>query len=134
LDQIDREAWNPSDYATHLTRRARGLPFWFSMAVHGTDKYRTAIERTLSIAREVAAGIESRSELELVMAPELSVLLFARRGWDLEQYQRWSQQAARDGVILCIPTTWRGRTVLRLAFVNPDTEPARVLAALDTLR
>jgi aromatic-L-amino-acid decarboxylase len=23
--------WNPSDYAYHLTRRARGLPLWFSL-------------------------------------------------------------------------------------------------------
>src|SRR5215471_16443789 len=27
--------WNPTDYAYHLTRRARGLPLWFSMAVYG---------------------------------------------------------------------------------------------------
>ena len=36
--------WNPSDYAYHLTRRARGLPLWFSMAVYGLDAYRQAIE------------------------------------------------------------------------------------------
>src|SRR5579872_1501965 len=29
---------NPSDYAIQLTRRARGLPLWFSLAVHGTDR------------------------------------------------------------------------------------------------
>ena len=27
--------WNPSDYAFQLTRRASGLPFWFTLAVHG---------------------------------------------------------------------------------------------------
>ena len=27
--------WNPTDYAYHLTRRARGLPLWFSLAVNG---------------------------------------------------------------------------------------------------
>ena len=32
----DRPDWNPSDYAYHLSRRARGLPFWFSLATHGT--------------------------------------------------------------------------------------------------
>ena len=32
--------WNPSDYAYHLTRRARGLPLWFSLAVHGLEAYR----------------------------------------------------------------------------------------------
>ena len=40
--------WNPSTYAFHLTRRARGLPFWFSLATHGTRRYAEAIEDTLS--------------------------------------------------------------------------------------
>ena len=31
--------WNPTDYAYHLTRRARGLPLWFSLAVYGVDAY-----------------------------------------------------------------------------------------------
>ena len=35
----DDEPWNASDYAHHLSRRARGLPFWFSLATHGTDAY-----------------------------------------------------------------------------------------------
>jgi glutamate/tyrosine decarboxylase-like PLP-dependent enzyme len=38
LDAIDREVWNPWDYGVHLTRRARGLPFWFSLATHGTNR------------------------------------------------------------------------------------------------
>ena len=40
LDPVNVEGeWNPSDFAIQLTRRARGLPFWFSLAVHGTDAY-----------------------------------------------------------------------------------------------
>jgi len=38
------EEWNPSDYAYHLTRRARGLPLWFSLAVHGTVAYGAAVD------------------------------------------------------------------------------------------
>ncbi len=41
------EEWNPSDYAFHLTRRARGLPLWFSMAVNGLDAYCDAVEAGL---------------------------------------------------------------------------------------
>ena len=45
LDVVtDRPDWNPSDYAYHLSRRARGLPFWFSLATHGTAAYAEAIE------------------------------------------------------------------------------------------
>ena len=36
---------------------------------------------------------------------------------------------ARD-VMLCVPTAWRGQTVLRLAFVNPATDPDKVIAIL----
>ena len=134
LDQIDREAGNPSDLAIHLSRRARGLPFWFSLATHGTDRYVAAIERTLETTRTVADAIRAADHVHLVCEPELSVLLFERPGWDDDQYAVWSNALAKDGVILCVPTTWRGRTVLRLAFVNPDTQPARVIDVLDTLR
>ena len=134
LDQIDREASNPSDLAIHLSRRARGLPFWFSLATHGTDRYVAAIERTLETTRTVAEAIRACDHLDLVCEPELSVLLFERPGWDENAYAVWSNALAKDGVILCVPTKWRDRTVLRLAFVNPDTQSARVIEVLATLR
>ncbi len=134
LDQIDREAGNPSDLAIHLSRRARGLPFWFSLATHGTDRYVAAIERTLETTRAVAEAIRVYDHLNLVCEPELSVLLFERPGWDHDAYAAWSNTLAKQGLILCVPTRWDDRTVLRLAFVNPDTQPARVVEVLDTLR
>jgi len=134
LDQIDREMWNPADLATHLSRRARGLPFWFSLATHGTDRYAAAVERTMDTSRTVAAAIRSNPHLKLVCEPQLSVLLFQRTGWDAGAYRAWSQRMALEGVILCLPTTWHGETVLRLAFVNPATQAGRVIEALDTLR
>ena len=51
LHSENPEEWNPSDYAYHLTRRARGLPLWFSMAVYGLDAYRDAVEAGLAIAQ-----------------------------------------------------------------------------------
>ena len=130
LDAIDREVWNPWDYAVHLTRRARGLPFWFSLATHGTNRYAAAIEQTLATARAVAEGIRSIPQLSLLLEPTLSVVLFERAGWDDMAYRRWSRRLALEGRILCVPTQWKGRTVLRLAFVNPATEADRVLEVL----
>ena len=46
-DDVGQQEWNPSDFAHHLSRRARGLPFWFSLATHGTEAYRDAIETAL---------------------------------------------------------------------------------------
>ena len=134
LDVIDREAPNPSDLAIHLSRRVRGLPFWFSLATHGTERYVEAVERTLRTAREVAAGIRRSRHLTLVHAPDLTVLLFERLGWDAERYQEWSRSQALAGTILCLPTRYQGRIVLRLAFVNPATRAADVLAVLDAMQ
>ena len=48
IDVIEERAeWNPSDFAIHLTRRARGLPLWFSLAANGWRPYAEAIERCI---------------------------------------------------------------------------------------
>jgi len=62
------------------------------------------------------------------------VLLFERPGYSPEDYARWSDRTAEAGLMLCVPTRWTGDTVLRLAFVNPNTRADEVLAVLDTLR
>ncbi|MDA8434500.1 MAG: aminotransferase class V-fold PLP-dependent enzyme [Actinomycetales bacterium] len=134
LDVIDREATNPSDLAIHLSRRARGLPLWFSLATHGTDRYAAAVEQSLTTAREVAAYIRGSDHLRLLLEPMLSVVIFDRPGWADADYQTWSQELAASGRILCLPTRLHGETALRLAFVNPRTEAARVIEVLDTLR
>ncbi|MFI7499808.1 pyridoxal phosphate-dependent decarboxylase family protein [Streptomyces sp. NPDC049687] len=134
LDAIDRDVHNPADLALHLSRRARGLPFWFSLAVHGTDRYSRAVERTLATSRQVADAIRASDHLRLVTEPELSVILFERPGWSAGDYARWSARAAETGSTLCVPTQWNGATVLRMAFVNPDTRAGDVIDVLNTLR
>ncbi len=125
LDPIRaNEAFNPSDYAYHLTRRARGLPFWFSLAVHGTDAYRDAIERTLEITRDAARRIAAAPHLELILEPELTVVLWRRVGWSSEQYHEWSDQMLRDQRAFVMPTTWHGETVLRAVYLNPECPPS----------
>ncbi len=133
LEQVDRSEWNPADYAVHLTRRARGLPFWFSLATYGTDMYRDAVEQVLSVTRGVVEEIGRRTYLSLVMEPDLSVVLFERTGWDEADYVAWSERNARAGIVLCVPTRWADRPVLRFCFVNPDTLVERISEVLDSL-
>ncbi|MGB0156513.1 MAG: pyridoxal phosphate-dependent decarboxylase family protein, partial [Luminiphilus sp.] len=89
--------WNPSDYAHHLSRRARGLPFWFSLAVHGTKAYADAVEVTLDCAREAATMIEAHPNLEMVTDQRLSICVFRRIGWTPEQYKEWSDALLERG-------------------------------------
>ena len=113
--------WNPTDYAYHLTRRARGLPLWFSMAVNGIDAYREAIEVVVRLARQTADLVEATPHLELVREPDLGIVLFRRLGWQPQDYEAWAQALHRDEVAFVPPTRWDGETVGRLAFLHPDT-------------
>ena len=133
LEQIDRDEWNPSDYAIQLSRRARGLPFWFSLATYGTDRYAAAVETVLATTAEIVTGIDADPALELVMEPDLSVILFRRPGWSEDTMRAWSADAARAGTVLIIPTRWKDELVFRLCLVNPRTEAADVLAVLATM-
>jgi glutamate/tyrosine decarboxylase-like PLP-dependent enzyme len=128
------DAWNPSDYAHHLTRRARGLPLWFSLATYGTDAYREAVEAVLATTAAVADEIRSRPRLELLMDPQLSVLLFRRVGWGPGDYERWWRRLLDQQVAFVQPTAWNGEKVARLCFVNPTTTLDHVRPVLDALR
>lgn len=123
LDVIHTGAgeWNPSDYAYHLTRRARGLPLWFSLAVNGVDAYRDAIEVAADLARQTAALIDAAPQLELIREPDLGVVLFRRVGWTAADYDAWAQRLHDEQVAFIPPTKWEGQTVGRFAFLHPDT-------------
>ncbi|HEV8569387.1 MAG TPA: pyridoxal-dependent decarboxylase [Actinoplanes sp.] len=135
LDVIhDKPAeWNPTDYAYHLTRRARGLPLWFSLAVHGVKAYSDAIETAIRLARDTAEEIRRRPYLELVREPDLSVVLFRRPGWKPDDYTRWADRLLSDQVAFIPPSAWEGETVARFAFLHPHTPMDLVHEILDRM-
>jgi len=127
----DDAAFNPSDYGVHLTRRPRGLPFWFSLAVHGSDAYRDAVERALALTREAAAEIRARDDLELLCEPELTVLVYRRRGWAAADYDGWATGLRRSGTAFVLPTVVGGEPAARIAIVNPATTLDDIRQVLD---
>ena len=134
LDVItDAPDWNPSDYSIGLTRRARGLPLWFSLATHGTAAYTEAIERTLAVTRFAEAEIARRPYLEALREADLSVLVFRRLGWETEDYHAWSAEMMREEFAFVVPTSHEGETVARFAIVSPTTSEDDISAILDTM-
>ncbi len=125
--------WNPSDYAYHLSRRARGLPLWFSLAVYGTDAYRDAVDTALDTARQAAALVRATPRLELVREPTLSIVLFRRVGWARADYDAWSARVLAEQIAFVTPTAWEGEPVARMALLHPDTTTDVVREILDTM-
>jgi glutamate/tyrosine decarboxylase-like PLP-dependent enzyme len=133
LDALHDGTWNPSDYAIQLTRRTRGLPFWFSLAAAGTDAYTDAMEETLQVARDAAVLVKEHPNLELLREPDLSIVAFTRKGWSKAQYQQWSNQLLEDQIGFVTPSSHDGEPILRFAIVNPWTTIADIKAILATL-
>jgi len=131
LDEDDE--WNPSDYAIHLTRRARGLPFWFSLAAHGTTEYAKAMERTMEVAKNAAEQVRNHPNLKLLMEPTLSIVAFERVGWAGDDYEKWSDKLLVDQIGFVTPSAHKGKPILRFAIVNPWTSESDISEILATL-
>ena len=125
--------WNPSDYALNLTRRVRGLPLWFSLATYGVGAYREAVRLNVELAHQIADEIRRRDYLSLVRDPELSVVVFERVGWNLSEYDEWSENLLESGFGFVVPSSHAGRPNLRFAIVNPLTKLHDLIKILDSL-
>lgn len=125
--------WNPSDYAFQLTRRARGLPLWFALAVHGVDAFAAAVRAGVAAAAAAAAQVEATPYLELVLPPELGVVVLRRRGWGTAEYAAWSQARLSSGEAVVVPTSWDGEPALRMVFLHPRVPDGLVAGLLASL-
>lgn len=130
--------FNPADYQIQLTRRVRGLPLWFSLAMHGTDKYKWAVEEGITLANKAGEMIDREAHVELVRDPSLSCVLFRRKGWTPDDYRDWTYKNHRDGIALVTPTKWKTgdtyETVARFCFINPHTTKNDIQVVLDTMK
>ncbi|WNH12103.1 pyridoxal phosphate-dependent decarboxylase family protein [Thalassobellus suaedae] len=130
--------FNPTDYQIQLTRRVRGLPLWFSLAMHGTDRYKEAVERGLELAQIAGRLIEENPNVELVRTPSLSCVLYRRIGWKPEDYTHWTYENHKKGFALVTPTKWKNgdtfETVSRFCFINPDTTEKDIEMILDSMK
>jgi glutamate/tyrosine decarboxylase-like PLP-dependent enzyme len=130
----DSGLWNPTDYSFGLTRRTRGLPLWFSLATHGVQKYREAVEANIDLAHQAAALIKKLDFLELVREPELSVVVFERKGWELADYDRWSEKLLKDEIGFVVPSSHKGKPNTRFAIVNPLTSIELLSKILESMK
>jgi glutamate/tyrosine decarboxylase-like PLP-dependent enzyme len=129
----DNGDWNPSDYAYNLTRRPRGLPLWFSLATHGIAAYREGVKYNIDLARQIADEIKQRPDLRLVREPELSVVVFEKDGWTINEYNAWSEKLLARQQAFVVPSSHHGKPNARFAIVNTKTEFSELVSILDSM-
>ena len=125
--------------APELSRRFRGLPFYISMRHYGIDRLGRNALHNVRCAEYLAALIERQEQLELVVAPQLSILCYRFRpaGLDDDQVDRLNSEIRDrvhlEGDYLMSPTRVHGRPVLRVCIVNHGTRAAHVEGLLDSV-
>ena len=113
--------------APELSRRFRALPFYISMRCYGIEKLGRNALHNVQCAEYLAALIRQENELELIAAPQLSILCFrflAAGCSDAEIDQINSairDQIQLEGDYLMSPTQVRGRSALRVCIINHAT-------------
>ena len=132
--EVSPEEWNPADYAVHLTRRARGVPLWFSLATNGVQAYRDAVDTCLRTAHEFTAEVEGAPHLRLFAPTTLSIVTFTRDGWERADYERWSREQLAAGRFFIAVSEFRGRPLLRVCIVHPKVTIEALREVIDSLQ
>lgn len=139
--QEERELVDFCEISPELSREPRGVRVWLPMRMHGARVFRAQLDEKIDLARYAAKKLRGWSDVELLYAPELSLLAFrvVPKGMiDPAQIDR-VQHRVKSGVnkrqrVLITSSIVHGRTVLRLCIVSFRTHKERIEMALEDLR
>lgn len=138
----DEERPNFCDHGIQLTRNFRALKLWFSIKTFGMKSFRAAVTHGMAMAEHAESLLRAMPDWEVCTAAQLALLSyrFAPAGLSagrLDEINRALVDASqRDGFVFVSSTNHKGRTVLRLNTINPNTTPDDIrdsLNRLDTL-
>lgn len=126
--------------APELSRRARSLAVWATLAAYGRSGYRAIVERSLDIASHVAEEVEAAPDLELLAPAPLNVVCFRYRPshFPADELDELNLAIGRavltDGRVYVGTTRWAGTVGFRPAFVNWRTTTSDADLMLETVR
>ncbi|MDO4289544.1 MAG: aminotransferase class V-fold PLP-dependent enzyme [Eubacterium sp.] len=128
------------DLGPELTRPARGLKLWFTLQTLGSQAFAGAIDHGCALAELAEKIVASRPGWEIVSPASLGILNFrCVGGGDLsaETQDSLNQEIARrvteSGFAQVFTTELRGRKVIRLCIINPETTEADLRQTLDLI-
>jgi glutamate/tyrosine decarboxylase-like PLP-dependent enzyme len=116
--------------APEMSRRARSLAVWATLAAYGRRGYRAMVERHVALAARLAEEVQTSPDFELLEAPRLNVVCFRYRPPGLTDEEldalnrRLGNAIIADGRVYFGTTIYAGRVAFRPAITNwRTTEP-----------
>jgi glutamate/tyrosine decarboxylase-like PLP-dependent enzyme len=123
-----------------MSRRARALPVWATLAAYGREGYRVMVERQLDLAERLAARVDAAPDLERLADVPLDVVCFryrpdGRSELELDDLNaRLGAAVLEDGRVYVGTTRHAGRVAFRPAIVNWRTGADDVDLLVDVIR
>ena len=89
---------SPAEYGPELSRDYRGLRVWLPLMLHGARAFREALTEKLVLAERLHAALQrlvaAGAPLEIVAAPQLTVVPFCLRRRPGEALREWNARSA----------------------------------------
>jgi glutamate/tyrosine decarboxylase-like PLP-dependent enzyme len=126
--------------APEMSRRARSLAVWATLAAYGRRGYRAMIERHVALAKRLGDQIRASSDFELLEEPRLNVVCFRYRPEGIRDAElddvnrRLGQAIIADGRVYFGTTVYAGKVAFRPAISNWRTTARDVDVILGVTR
>jgi glutamate/tyrosine decarboxylase-like PLP-dependent enzyme len=139
LPDLDDERPSYGYLGPEMSRRARSLPVWATLAAYGRAGHRAIVEANLAHAERLVQIVEETPELELLADAPLNIVCFRYRPNGIEEDAldelnlRLGEDVLTDGRVYVGTTRWAGRVGFRPAFVNWRTTDADVDLLVEVL-
>jgi L-2,4-diaminobutyrate decarboxylase len=131
--------WDSGLRTLECTKRMMALELYASLAHHGTDVFRTHVEKTFDLARTFANMIEAAPDFECATPPQANIVCFRHRPaeefGDLDELQlKIRDSIVREGSFYLVKTTLATGIFLRVTVMNARTTEDDLRALLERVR
>jgi glutamate/tyrosine decarboxylase-like PLP-dependent enzyme len=116
------------EYNLPLTKEFKALKVWMTIKAYGANRLRKEIASDMDKARYLSQLVESDENLEGMAPVPLSIVCFRYNPGGMEESALNSlndqviQEMESDGRVFLTGTKIKGKTALRVCFINPRTQ------------
>lgn len=126
-DRQDSGRTDLMEYNLPLTKEFKALKVWMTLKAYGAKRLRKEIAADIDKAKYLSQKVQERPDLELMAPVPLSIVCFRYNPGGLEEDKldalndRIIRDLEDDGRVFLTGTKIRGRTALRVCFINHRT-------------
>jgi L-2,4-diaminobutyrate decarboxylase len=129
---------NLGELTIQCSRRADAIKFWMTLKSIGEEAFATMLDRVAAVTRHLHSLVESSADFEAMHHPQFNIFCFRYVGVPEDETDALNatlrQRLIESGEAWITSTVLKGRRVLRVTIINPETTEEHVAAMLEKVR